>query len=237
MRGAGLTEHSPYRRSLRRLHLAVALCVLALAATGFAIYFRKPLGIQAWKMNLVVAHATIAYVFLAVLTVRIYLGVIGAEEVRLKHTMPRLRDLRRLCALKGDRTRWKFGGRSPLSRTLAGLLYAAFAINAATGLVRAGTDLYWPPFGPFVREYVAAEGANPQLVKPGYREHVDAARFAAVSRGKIPIGRIHIFGAFFIAGIALLHAAGAAIGEWSAPHDRRARGRARLMLFGPSPKR
>lgn len=239
MRSRGLAAETgepqgPYSKTLRRLHLAIAAFVVALAATGFMIYFRKPLGLQALKLTLTWTHAIIAYCFLALLVLRAFLGLRGAENVRFSHTLPRAGDFARLLRAEGPgRTRLKFAGRSPLSRTVAGVLYAAFALNAATGVVRAGTDLYLPPFGPIVRNFVAADGVDPGLVKPAEKTHVDAARFGAVGKAKIPFGKIHIYGAFIIAGLALFHAAGVALTEWSAPNRPKARGRARLMLFGP----
>ncbi|MFZ5618362.1 MAG: cytochrome b/b6 domain-containing protein [Pseudomonadota bacterium] len=237
MRSRGLATanapQGPYARSLRRLHLAIAILVSVLAVTGFMIYFRKPLGLQEFKLTLVFAHAIVAYVFLAILVARAYLGFRGAENVRFRHTLPRMNDLRQLFHLQGSaRSRLKFAGRSPFSRAIAGILYATIAMNAATGLVRAGTDLYFPPFGPVIRGFVAADGVDPALVKPADKSRVDAARFGVVSKAKVPFGKIHIYGAFIIATIALFHATGVAATEWSAPNNPNARGRARLMLFG-----
>lgn len=226
-------QASPYSATLRRLHLAVAVCVVALALTGFAINLREPLGLQALKLTLVYVHASIAYVFLGLLLLRVTLGVAGADAVRLKHTLPRWRDVKRLGAGLRDRSPMKFAGRSPLSRTLAGLIYLAFALNAATGLVRAGTDIYFPPFGGAVRAYVAKEGVDPSLIKVGERGLVDPEKMKTVSRAKIPFGKVHIYGGYFIVFAALLHFAGVIATEWSAPGDKALRGRARLMLFGP----
>ncbi len=232
--GAFKDAASPYPKTLRRLHLAIVGFVIVLAVTGFMIYFRKPLGLQELKLKLVFVHAVIAYFFLAILAARFYLGLCGGDALGLKRTLPRVSDIRRLVSIDAaGGSRIKFAGRSPLSRTIAGVLYAVIAINATTGLVRAGTDLYFPPFGHFVRGYVVEAGVEPALVKPSERDYVNKPRFALVSRAKIPFGKVHIYGAFVIIGIAFAHALGVAATEWSAPNDRAARGRARLMLFGP----
>ncbi|NWG91946.1 MAG: cytochrome b/b6 domain-containing protein [Parvularculaceae bacterium] len=230
MAGAG----GPYGTALRRLHLAIACFIVALAITGFMIYFRKPLGLQALKLTLVWTHASIAYAFLFVLAARVYFGVAGGEANRFRHVLARADDIKRLFAASASGRRGlKFAGRSPLSRTLATIIYATIAANAATGLVRAGTDLYLPPLGPFVRAYVAADGVDPAVLRPAARVGVDTERHGFISRAKIPFGKAHIYGAFVIAAAALIHAAGVVTTEWSAPNDRKARGRARLMLFGP----
>lgn len=239
MRGGSMTpetarDAAPYSRTLRRLHLAIACFVVLLAGTGFSIYFRKPLGLQDLKLTLTFAHAVLAYAFLVILAVRLYLGVWGAEAMRLRRTLPRHEDFRRLFSTSGARDRrFALAGRSPLSRTIAAVLYVAFATNAATGLVRAGTDLYFPPFGPIVRAYVAGDGVDLARLKPGDASGADETRLKKISRAKIPFGRVHIYGAFVIAGFALFHSVGVGLTEWSAPNARKARGRARLMLFGP----
>lgn len=223
-----------YGVTLRRLHLAIACFVLSLAVTGFLIYFRKPLGLQPHKLTLVWTHAIIAYAFLAVLALRAYRGFFGPAQDRFRVAVARVSDCQRFF-FKGDamRTRFKFAGRSPLSRMLATIIYATLAVNAATGLVRAGTDIYLPPFGPIVRAYVSADNAPLLSVRPSDRTNVDQQRFDFISRAKIPFGKIHIYGAFIIVTAAAIHGLGAALTEWSAPNDRTARGRARLMLFGP----
>jgi Ni/Fe-hydrogenase 1 B-type cytochrome subunit len=44
---------------------------------------------------------------------------------------------------------------------------------AVTGLVRAGTDIYYPPFGSLVAEYIAAPGTAPDSIKPYIPEGTD----------------------------------------------------------------
>lgn len=217
----------PYPRTLRRLHLAIAGLVVLLAITGLMIYFRGPLGLQPLKVTLIWTHALIAYAFLCILGVRVFFGLRASDPMHFRHTLPRVGH-----HLSGRR-RMKFAGRSTLSRAIAGVLYAAFAVNAATGIVRAGTDIYLPPLGPSIRAYVAAAGADPGDVRAGRKEHVDEVRFTRVSRAKIPFGVAHIYGAFTIMAVAMTHAIGVALTEWNAPNNRSVRGRARLMLLGP----
>jgi cytochrome b len=222
-------DDGPYSTTLRRLHLAFILFVAVLALSGFAIYFRKPLGLQALKATLLNFHAIAAYAFLLILGVRVFFGLRGADADRFNHVFPRRRDLRRLVvAEKRDRSRFHFARRSPLARTIAAALYLVLASNAASGLVRAGTDLHFPPVGPFVDAYLSVEGAV-----AGEKERLEKERAREVRRMKLFVGKIHIYGAFVIVATALVHATGVLVTEWSAPRDPKARGRALLMLLGP----
>jgi cytochrome b len=227
--GLASDRQGPYSTTLRRLHLALIFFVVILALSGFGIYFRKPLGLQSLKAALLNFHAIVAYGFLIVLGLRIFFGLRGAERDRFGHVFPRRRDFRRLVsAEENDRSRFNFAGRSPLSRTIAAALYLMIASNAATGLVRAGTDLHFPPFGPFIDAYLSVEGGV-----AADKELLEKERAKEVRRMKLFVGKIHIYGAFVIVGVALVHAMGALVTEWSPPGNRSARGRARLMLLGP----
>jgi cytochrome b561 len=226
-------QASPYGASQRVLHLAMAIGVILLAASGLLFQNRKYLGLEDKKLDIMFVHATIGYFFLAAFATRIALGFFGAEPLRFRHVVPADRDLKRLVAGRGDRTRLKFAGRSPLSRLLAGLLFVVIGANVLTGMTRAGTDLYFPPLGPFVQAYIAKDGVEPAQLKPGEGDHIDESRYSIIRDVKKPFGAAHYYGAWIIIGVGLLHMVGVVATEWSAPNDRRLRGRARLMLFGP----
>jgi cytochrome b len=223
----------PYGRRLRQLHLAIVICVCALALTGLIFHFRRKLGLGDFKIEIMLAHASIAYVFIAALIWRLALSIRGAEGDRLRHFIARPQDIRRLFSARADhKSRFKFAGRSPLSRLVASCLYFFIGANVATGMVFVSTDLYLPPFGPMVLSYVAADGERPSVeaVRAG---KVDSKKMEQVRNFKRPFGKLHLAGAIVIASLALFHAIGVIATEWSAPNDKTARGRARLMLFGP----
>lgn len=226
-------SQGPYARMLRWLHLALALVVTALAITGLIFHYRKPLGIDNLKLSIMFVHAMIGYALLLVISLRVYFGVRGAEAMRFRHVLPRGKDFSKLFSLKPTRERWKFAGRSPLSRVVAGLLLILITTNLVTGLVRAGTDLYLPPFGPFIQAHIAKDGVAPSMVKPGEGTYIDESRYAPIKRAKTPFGTAHYYVGLSIMAIALFHIIGVLSKEWSAPNDKRSRGRARLMLFGP----
>ena len=231
---SGAAEPSLYPLALRRLHLGIGLLVVGLALSGFSFYFRKPLGVQAFKLTLVYIHAFIAYCFLLVVALRIAVGVFGDRLERVSLAFPRKGDLAALFRIGHSAPRKRaFAGRSPLSRAISGALYAAFLVMAATGSVRLATDLYFPPFGGLVRNYLAPDGVPPSAIKPADPSLADKARYRLISRAKIPFGKVHIYTAFVIVILSGAHATGVSLTEWSAPGTSGRRGRARLMLFGP----
>ena len=223
----------PYSRRLRQLHLAIATLISLLALTGLIFYFRKLLGLADAKLTLMTVHSIIGYALVASVSWRIWLGIKGREADRFGHVLTGPRNFKKLLAGgDGGRSRFRFAGRSPLSRLLATVLYAAIIFNIGTGLIRAGTDLYFPPFGPLVLHYVTPAGEAPSVaaVKAG---KVDQARAKQIRKFKAPVGKVHFYNGLFILFLASVHAGGALFTEWSAPSDTSARGRARLMMFGP----
>jgi cytochrome b len=230
-------QGGPYGPTLRRLHLAMALFVTVLAITGLVFDYRKLLGIEHLKLTISFIHAAIGYGFIVAFALRIYYGLAGAEPLRFRHVLPRGSDLKRLFAAKEARERFKFAGRSPLSRTIAGLLFLLLSVNILSGMIRAGTDLYFPPVGPIVQAFIVKDGADPSMIKPGEGEYIDESRYKVVKKAKKPFGSIHYYGGLLIIGVALFHMMGVISREWSAPNDPKARGRARLMLFGPKKRR
>ncbi|OFX05024.1 MAG: hypothetical protein A3E78_00825 [Alphaproteobacteria bacterium RIFCSPHIGHO2_12_FULL_63_12] len=227
----------PYSRRLRQLHLAIATLIMSLAFTGLVFYFRKSLGLGDAKITLMTIHSFIGYALVAAIAWRLWLGFRGREPDRFSHALTGPQNFQKLFAgAQGRRHRFRFAGRSPLSRLIATVLYAAVFFNIGTGLIRAGTDLYFPPFGPFVLHYITAPGETPSVaaVKAG---KVDKVRAEQIKEFKLPVGKVHLYGGLFILFLATVHASGALVTEWSAPADKAARGRARLMLFGPGKTR
>ena len=227
----------PYGRRLRQLHLAIASLISGLAISGFIFHYRRTLGLQDYKLELLIPHVFLAYLLLCSVVWRIIVGTKGIESDRFRHVFARTKDIKRLIGVKeSDKSRLRFAGRSPLSRVIATSFYLAVSVNIATGLIRAGTDLYLPPFGPLVLGYVAPEGerASIKAVKAGA---FNKERMQKVRSFKKPVSEIHFIGAFIITFIALLHVIGVLLTEWSAPSGQNLRGRARIMLFGPGKAR
>ena len=52
-------------------------------------------------------------------------------------------------------------GHNPLARLAVVALFALILVQAATGIVLAGTDLFYPPLGHWIAQWVAAPGVDP----------------------------------------------------------------------------
>ena len=74
-----------------------------------------------------------------------------------------------------------------------------------TGMIRAGTDIYYPPFGGIAASHVAAEGVAASEIKPYDKTGTDADRLAELQAFKKPFGQIHIYGAYLLWILVFLH--------------------------------
>ena len=59
----------------------------------------------------------------------------------------------------------QFVGHNPLARVGISLLFLLLVIQLTTGLVIAGTDLFWPPFGHWFAQWIAAPGVDPAALQ------------------------------------------------------------------------
>lgn len=78
-------------------------------------------------------------------------------------------------------------------------------IQMITGLVLAGTDLYWPPFGGLIADWVAAPGVDPGTLVPGSKELTDATAYQSMRDFRGPIVETHEIIFYLIAIAVVLH--------------------------------
>ena len=78
-------------------------------------------------------------------------------------------------------------------------------IMMVTGMVRAGTDIYYPPFGDFMAKYVAAEGVTFDQIKPYDETGTDADKYARLKAFKGPWGTVHVYTAYLLWLMVLVH--------------------------------
>lgn len=77
----------------------------------------------------------------------------------------------------------QFVGHNPLARIGVSLLLLLLLVQLPTGLVIAGTDLFWPPFSHWFAQWVAAPGIEPSSVQTGVIISSDARVSQPVCRG------------------------------------------------------
>ena len=64
-------------------------------------------------------------------------------------------------------------GHNPIARMMVSILLILLVLQAVTGLVLAGTDIYYPPFGYWIASWVAAPGVDPATIAPYDKAGID----------------------------------------------------------------
>jgi len=214
-----LRTYDVWDRATRWLHWTNAVIFSLSAAVGFLFAFRDDLHIagRASKIALKELHSVIGYSLLLGVCLRLLWGFFGNSHVRWRAVLPgkdsiqpALREARAI--LKNQPWRHELG-HGPLGRFSTALMFSALLLMLGTGLIRATTDLYYPPFGHFVAAYVAKPGVAASRINPFDDDLRDPVRVRRVGMVQGLAGKLHSLGAWALLGLVLLHVAGVILKE------------------------
>jgi len=207
-----LKEYKVWDLPTRLFHWINFTTIIGLILFGLIMLYKKELGISSVeaKIGLKEVHVIIGYVFVLNLAFRILWGFIGNHFARWRTTLPGkgfLQSVRDYKASLGTDNPQQFLGHNPLGRLAVTVMLVLLIIMAVSGLIRAGTDIYYPPFGAFVADYVAAPGTDPGSLVPYDPAGVDAEKLDRLKAFKGPFGDIHLYAAFTLMFIIVVHIA------------------------------
>jgi Ni/Fe-hydrogenase 1 B-type cytochrome subunit len=213
-----LRTYTVWDAQVRWFHWINALCVIALTAIGIAILNDKALGVSNdGKILLKSVHVWIGYVFALNVTWRLVWASIGGAHSRWRELLPVGRGyysaLRRYIRAVRTGKHPQYLGHNPLGRIAVFLLLILLATQATTGLVLAGTDLFWPPFGAWIADGVAAPGVDPGTLVPFAPELYDEAAYAAMRATRAPFVRVHEYAFYALLALVAVHVAAVVITE------------------------
>jgi Ni/Fe-hydrogenase 1 B-type cytochrome subunit len=205
-----LQEYKVWDVSTRVFHWLNVACVIGLIALGTVILNAGTLGVpNDGKILLKTVHVWVGYVFALNLLWRLIWAFIGGTHARWRAILPfgsgfssKLAD--DLASLQGKK-QVSYVGHSPLGRIAVTVLLLCLSVQAITGLVLAGTDVYMPPFGGFIAEWVAADGLDPSQVRPYAPETVNPEAYQAMRSVRSPIVETHEIMYFVLLGLIALH--------------------------------
>jgi len=215
---ASLTAYPVWDRVVRIFHWLNVLCVLALIAIGTAILNAKVLGVSVdGKILLKTVHVYVGYVFALNLTWRIIWGFIGSRYARWGAALPFGAEYKKqLAAMAAGKKAGKpvgFLGHNPIGRMMVAMLFLLLSTQAITGVMLAGTDVYMPPLGNTMKEWVAVDQAAVAKIKPYSKEGVDAEAYKEMRALRKPFITIHYYSFYALLAMALLHVLAVVLAE------------------------
>ena len=195
---------------VRIFHWVNFSAVIGLILFGLLMLFKKELGITSMeaKISLKTIHVIIGYVFVLNLALRILWGFIGNHYARWRTILPgrgfvqSLRDYR--ASIRAGNPQ-QFIGHNPPGRLAVCALLLLMVVMATTGLIRAGTDIYYPPFGSLVAGYVAAPGTDPASLIPYDPAGMEPSKAESLKAFKKPFGLIHLYTAYTLMFLIVVH--------------------------------
>lgn len=194
----------------RWFHWINALAVLGLIIVGVILLNDDALGLSpGGKVLLKQVHVGLGYVMTVNLMWRFVWAFLGNRYARWRAMLPGgsgyWRALRAYAStfLAGEPQ--QYVGHNPAARIGIAALLLLLLLQIATGLILAGTDLFWPPFGAWFAGWVAATGVDPATVSPLAPNTMDQAAYKAMRAFRSPIVTIHLYGLYVLAGVILAH--------------------------------
>jgi len=210
-----LKYYSVWDRTTRLFHWINVVCILGLVSVGTIILNHNILGVNGdGELLLKTVHAYIGYAFVLNLSWRLIWGFMGNKYSRWKAILPISKGYWRslhtyIVALKSGKSP-QYLGHNPLAKLMVGLLFLLLITQGLTGLVLAGTDLYLPPFGHEIAEWVSGAGEEHEKLvnlKPGSKEDVDSDAYVEMRRLRKPVINTHVFIFYTLLLMILLHIA------------------------------
>ncbi|MDT8318898.1 MAG: cytochrome b/b6 domain-containing protein [Xanthomonadales bacterium] len=213
-----LKSFTAWDRTVRVFHWVNVLCMLGLIAVGTVILNAGALGVpDGGKILLKTVHVWIGYVFAINLLWRLVWAFIGSPRARWRAILPGgrgyLGELRRYFAAPGGTAARQYLGHNPLGRIAIGILLLLLLSQAVTGLVLAGTDLFYPPLGSWIAGWIAAPGVDPATLVPYAREMYEESAYEAMRAFRKPFITVHYYGFYALLGFALLHVVAVVVTE------------------------
>lgn len=202
----------------RWFHWINALSVMALIGVGIAIMNTGALGVgNPGKILLKTVHVWIGYVFAANLGWRLIWAFFGNRYARWRQMMPGgpgyVRALRSYVSAFVAGSPQHYLGHNPLGRISVAVLFALIVVQAFTGLFLAGTDLFYPPLGRSIAQWVAAPGVDPSTLVPYAPDLYDKGAYDSMRALRAPVVEAHETGFYVLVIAASLHIAAVVITE------------------------
>lgn len=202
----------------RWFHWINALSVIALAVVGFLILNAGAIEVpNAGKVTLKTVHVWIGYLFVLNLLWRMVWAFFGNRYARWRAVLPGGRGyfqaLRSYVAAFIAGHLEQYVGHNPAGRLGVGVLFLLITVMAITGLILAGTDLLYQPFGHWIAQWVAAPEVAPASLKPYAHEMYNSAAYESMRAFRKPIALVHLYSFYTLLVVVVLHVAAVIVSE------------------------
>ncbi len=203
-----------WSRKIRLFHWVNVISVLLLIVIGIIIYNGKLFGISTdGKVLLKIMHVIVGYLFSANLLFRIIIGFIGKSYERWNKTLPFNKGFKAELIEFSQDKKAAYKGHNPVGKLMVLALLSLMTIQMISGLVIAGTDIYYPPFGKYFAQNIAIDKNNLEAIKPYSKENVDEESYKVMKAFREPFIYTHVYIFYCLSFLIPLHIVGAIVAE------------------------
>ncbi len=205
-----LTSYAVWDRMSRIFHWINFIVLFALLLVGLIIFNGKPFGFSAeGRVAIKALHVTLGYIFATNLGIRIIWGFIGGKRSRWSRIFPFtsgfMTDLKAFIAGLRAGKPPSYLGHNPLGRIIISLMILSMITMAVTGLVIAGTDIYYPPFGQYIVDWIAIPGTPADAVTAANRDWVNMDAYKEMRAFRKPFIETHVYGMYTLCTLIVIH--------------------------------
>ncbi len=203
-----------WSRNIRLFHWINVIAITLLICIGLIILNGKLFGISTdGKILLKTIHVIVGYVFATNLFFRIVIGFIGKAQERWGQTLPFNKGFsKELSDFKEDK-KTSYKGHNPAGKLMVLALLLLMLVQMISGLVIAGTDIYYPPFGQHFAQSIAIDKQNIDTIKPYSKINVDEEAYKAMRDIRKPFITAHVYAFYCLIFLIPLHILGVIIAE------------------------
>jgi cytochrome b len=199
---------------IRLFHWINVFVISALIGLGLIIFNAGAFGVSTeGKILLKTIHVLFGYVFAFNLLFRIGLAFFGKHNERWRKFLPFMKGFTQDLASFRKQPHKQFTGHNPLGKLMIGALLTCMSIQMVTGLVIAGTDIYYPPLGQYFAESIAVDKTQVALIKPYSKENVDEQAYKSMRALRSPFIAAHVYAFYALLVLIPLHILGVILSE------------------------
>ncbi len=203
-------EYKAWDVPIRIFHWVNFISVIGLIFIALVMMYKKELGITGVdaKVALKELHVIVGYIFVINLIWRIIWGFIGSKYARWSYIFPGkgfAKEAHSYIKSITDGNPNQYIGHNPLGRLAISIIILLLVLISSTGLIRAGTDIYYPPFGSYIVKYIAQPGVNPDSIIPYNPKGTRESKVNDLKVIKSPFGKLHKYSAYALMFIIVIH--------------------------------
>jgi len=199
---------------VRLFHWVNVIAILLLIVIGVIILNSKVIGVSTeGKVLLKTIHVLIGYVFATNLIIRIIVGFIGKAHERWSKILPFNKGFKDDLVKFTQHKKLAYKGHNPAGKLMVLALLCLMSIQMISGLVIAGTDIYYPPFGNYFAESIAIDKNAIENIKPYSKVNVDENDYKTMREIRKPFITAHVYSFYCLIFLIPLHIIGVIIAE------------------------